>query len=328
MRTKFYKKITLLTLLIVLGGGGFYAWQNRWDFRDRIVARSYSVRAESEEVRQNIKLSSKGDLVFRASLTEVDGKDKFKQKCPVKRFEEASVLGCYARQKIYVLEVDEPKLKGVEEVTAGHELLHAQFERMSSGKKKRLFKLLDDLDAKLKDGDVRTLLASYKKELGSGEELYNEMFAIFGTQVEDVGPQLEQIYQEYFEDRTAIVEMYRNYSGEFKTLQKEIADYDAKLNSLKTEKESLEADITELGGELESKKAELDSLASSGSFEEYKTEAAAYNAQVEVYNQKVERIKGLVDEYNGIVEARNSLALSVQNLQDKLNANVSEKSEN
>ncbi len=312
----------LLGLVLVV----IFSYQNRWELRDKFVAKNYAAGASSERVRARLKLSGKGDLVYRASLTEVDSKSKFKEECPVKRFEEASVLGCYTRQKIYVLEVDEPKLNGVEEVTAAHELLHAQFERMSKNEKESLFKLLAKLNAELKDDDVKALVASYEKNLGSGEELYDEMFAIFGTQLEDVGAELESIYQNYFEDRAIIVKMYRDYSGEFKKLQTEIEGYDAKLKSLKKEKEDLEASAGDLSSGLDVKKAELDSLKNAGAFEEFRNAAIAYNNQVEAYNAQVEEIKAIVGEYNSIVEKRNSLAVSVQNLQDELNANVSEKS--
>jgi cell division protein FtsB len=328
MKKSSFRKILSLPLLSGLVLGGIIAYQNRWELRDQIVARRYLQAESSEDLRSELKLSKQGDLVFRASLTEVDGKDKFKQKCPVRRFEEASVLGCYAKQKIYVLEVNEPKLKGVEEVTAAHELLHAQFERMSKSEKEKLFPLLTKLNSGLKDEEVMALVKSYGDQLGEGEDLYNEMFAIFGTQVGDVGAELEEFYQKYFSDREAIVQMYKNYDGEFKNLQDEIEGYDAKLKVLKDQKDKLEKEVNELGSKMEAEKTELDVLKNSGAFEEYRNLALSYNGEVESYNAKVEQIKDLVGEYNEIVEVRNSLAVSVQNLQDELNANVSEKSEN
>lgn len=321
---KFYRKLVGLVFMALVAFGAIFAYQNKWQIRDRLVSRSYISSEKSEVVRSSLSLSEEGDLVYRASLTEVDGKDKFRERCPVKSFEEASVLGCYAKQRIYVLEVNETKLKGVEEVTAAHELLHAQFERMRSRQKKELFGLLDKLNSELEDKDTKNLLASYEKQLGKGEELYNEMFAIFGTQLERVGPELEAIYDNYFLNRAQLVKMFQAYSGEFKRLEQAVADYDAELSKLRAEKDALEAELNAKSSELESEKNRIDSLANDGS-SEYRSQALAYNAEVEEYNRKVKRIQNVVEEYNRIVEERNALALSVKNLQDKLNANVTER---
>lgn len=320
-----YKKLVGLALSLLLLGAGFWALQNKWQIRDTIASRGYKATQDSEEVRANLKLTNRGDLVYRASLTEVDSKENFKLRCPVNKFESASVLGCYANQRIYVLKVDEPKLQGVEEVTATHELLHAQWERMSSSRKKEVEGLIEALRPNIKDAETLDLVKSYQANIGTGEELYNEMFAIFGTQLNEVGAELEEVYSEYLTNRGEITKLYKSYNAEFKRIEDQLAKYDSRLGRLKSEKEALEAELNSLSAVLEAEKSQLNSLENSGAFEEYTTMATTYNQKVQNYNNKVERIRAVIDEYNGLVEERNALAVSAKDLQDQLNANVSER---
>lgn len=323
--SKFYKKLISVAILILVIGLGLFAWNNKWEIHDRWTSKAYVATRDSSEVLANLNLTSHGELVYKASRTEVDDKGNFRTRCPVDRYEEASVLGCYYAQRIYILKVDEPKLAGVEEVTAAHELLHAQFERMSLSKKVEVEDLLANWRRSVQDEDTNQLVEEYKKNLGESEDLNNEIFAIYGTQLEEVSPELEKIYQEYFKDRASIVARYKQYSSEFKELEDRVNTYDAKLAKLKSEKEDLEQEITKLGNELSAQKRELEVLNNSDSAEEYQRAAVAYNVQVGVYNKKVLRIRAVVDEYNNIVEQRNSEALYAKSLSDKLNANVEER---
>ncbi|HRV76219.1 MAG: hypothetical protein H6799_00505 [Candidatus Nomurabacteria bacterium] len=314
--------LILVTLLFILG---IVAWNNKWEIHDRWVSQSYKSTQDSAEVLNNLQLTSKGDLVYRASLTEVDDKDNFREKCPVQAYEQASVLGCYGNRKIYVLKVDEPKLNGVEEVTAAHELLHAKFERMDPSEKLKVGRLVKSLRSRTEDKETRDLVRNYESKLGPGEELNNEMFAIFGTQLKDVGSELEDIYSEYFKDRSAIVDYYLAYSSEFKRINSVIKEYDKKLSDLRDQKNNLEVEINLLSLQLDREKDSIDYLQNSDSQEEYQSAVEEYNSKVKIFNSKVEEIKSIIGEYNSIVEKRNTEALAAKGLADKLNANVEER---
>lgn len=322
---KFYKKLISAFILILVVGGGLFAWNNKWEIHDRWTSKAYQVTEDSSEVLADLNLTSHGELVYKASRTEVDDKTNFKTRCPVDRYEEASVLGCYSARRIYVLKVDEPRLAGVEEVTAAHELLHAQFERMSLSEKAKVESLLSSWRPSVQDEETNKLVEAYRKNLGEGEDLNNEIFAIYGTQLEVVSPELDSIYKEYFKDRTSIVEKYKQYSSEFTKLEDKVNSYDAQLAKLKSEKDDLEREITELGNELSAQKQDLENLKNGDSAEQYQKAAVSYNAQVGIYNKKVLRIRAVVDEYNSLVEQRNSQALAAKSLSDKLNANVEER---
>jgi len=319
---RFSKKLISLATLSVLVLAGLWALVNRWTIYDHWMSRKYASTKDSSEVLANLGLTSEGDLVYRASLTEVDDKDSFRERCPVQDYEDASVLGCYSNRKIYVLKVDEPKLAGVEEVTAAHELLHAKFERMSASEKEEVATLVEDLRMKSTDKQVSTLVDNYEKNLGAGEALDNEMFAIYGTQLKDVGLELEGIYSGYFKDRASIVDRYLSYSTEFNELEEAIKNYDARLSNLRSQVEVLEAELTSLNNELDADKQRIEA---STSQDQYREAAQVYNTKVEIYNRKVEQVRDIIAQYNELVEKRNQEALSAKSLADKLNANVEER---
>lgn len=322
---RFSKKLLSLFSLLAILLTGLWAWGNKWEIHDRWVSRSYSATKDSTEVLNNLDLTSKGELVYKASLTEVDDKEKFRLRCPVQRFEQASVLGCYGNRRIYVLKVDEEKLNGIEEVTAAHELLHAMFERMDSSERDRVGVLVNELRGNTGDQQTEELINNYQKNLGLGEELNNEMFAIFGTQLKNVGPELEEIYKVYFKDRASIVDKYFDYNSEFQRLNNIISNYDQRLTELRENKESLESEITILDEELNREKNQIEFLQNSDSQEQYQSAVESYNQKVRLYNSKVEEIRSVIAEYNSIVEKRNKEALSAKSLADKLNANVEER---
>ena len=81
-----------------------------------------------------------------------------------------------------------------------------------------------------------------------------------------------------------------------------------------------------LNEDLEFRQGKIEELQNSDSREEYASEVKRYNNEVGAYNIKVEQIKTIIAEYNQIVELRNTVALSAKDLQDKLDANVEEKS--
>lgn len=324
-KRNFSKRLILAISLGIMLLTGFWLWNNKWSIHDHWAAKDYVSTKDSSEVARNLKLTEKGDLVYRASQTEVDNKDSFKERCPVQAYEEASVLGCYSARRIYVLKVDEPKLAGVEEVTAAHELLHAKFERMSSNEKAEVEKLISELRKSVKDEEINRLVEDYRKNLGEGEPLDNELFAIYGTQLRSVGSDLEKIYGEYFTDRQSIVGKYENYNSEFQKTQKAIEAYDTRLAELKSQKDRLETELEQMDSELTSRKSELNQLQYGDSAEEYQKAASAYNAKVVVFNAKVNKIREIISEYNALVEKRNSEALSAKSLADKLNANVEER---
>ncbi len=73
----------------------------------------------------------------------------FRQACT--QSENTIVLGCYhpGEDGIYIYDVQDPKLSGVEQVTAAHEVLHAVYERLSDSDRQSLDRQLQGFSASM-----------------------------------------------------------------------------------------------------------------------------------------------------------------------------------
>ena len=109
-------------------------------------------------------------------------------------------------------------------------------------------------------------------------------------------------------------------------MEAQVVGFDKQLEDLKVQKDKLENDLKVLNEDLEFRQGKIEELQNSDGREEYASEVKRYNNEVGAYNIKVEQIKTIIAEYNQIVELRNTVALSAKDLQDKLDANVEEKS--
>src|SRR6185295_11567695 len=70
--------------------------------------------------------------------------------------EKTIVLGCYiSRTGIYLYDVTDSRLNGVEQVTAAHETLHAAYERLSSSERKRVDGLTAQAFAQVTDQRIK-----------------------------------------------------------------------------------------------------------------------------------------------------------------------------
>ena len=108
---------------------------------------------------------------------------------------------------IALFDVTDPRLDGIEEVVASHEMLHAAWDRMSQGEKDRLTPLLDAAYAEQANNkDLVERMAFYART-EPGEET-NELHSILGTEVAHLSPALEKYYSQYFSNRQALVALH------------------------------------------------------------------------------------------------------------------------
>ncbi len=94
-----------------------------WQYEPDTVIAGYADRAE---------LTDEGRFLFYASQPEVHPEDEFDQICSAGS-EGFGILGCYLpdERRIYLYDVTDDRLDGLEEVVATHEMLHAVWDRMS-----------------------------------------------------------------------------------------------------------------------------------------------------------------------------------------------------
>ena len=305
------RALRLLSLTLLILGVG-YVLTNKWFLYDQWRLLNYQPSTVIAQLATEAQLTDASRKVFYVNHPQVSDKADFAKKCPIGS-EKTAILGCYHgnQRSIFVLNVDTPELQGIEQVTAAHELLHAEYDRLSSKQRATIDKQLQKVYDNLQNQDVKDTVDAYRKS--EPDALLNEMHSIFATQLPILPPALESYYQKYFKDRQAVVAAFTKYNDAFVSRQNQVKEADAQLAAWKAEMEQLEVNLKQQQGVIAQRRANLQMLRGSN--------VAAYNAQVDSfnylidsYNNGVARFKQLVNQYNDLVATRNSVALEEQAL--------------
>lgn len=305
--------------LLILTAGFIWSSLNVQKISDWWVLRDYVPSSEVSELATNASLNEESRKLFYVYDPQLLPKENFKGKCEVG--EETIVLGCYiSTDKIYVLDVDDPRLEGVEEVTAAHEMLHAVYDRMSGSEKARIDSLLLDYYTNLNDERLNTTIENYRTRDPS--IITNELHSILGTEYSSLPSELEAHYSRYFVDRQTVVTQSEKYVDEFERREAVIKDYDVRLSTLNVQIEELQTNLEFKSTALEQESRNLDSLRSDP--KAFNQAVPAYNSSVNQFNNDLELLKAKIDEYNVIVKERNVVALEEQELVKAIDSRLSE----
>ena len=273
----------------------------------------YQPPAAVAKMAYDAKFTPSALNVFYVNHPELSNKADFAKKCPAGS-EKTAVLGCYHgnQRAIYVLDVNAPELEGIEEVTAAHELLHAQYDRLSSRERKKIDAQLQAVYDSLTDQGVKDTVDAYRKS--EPDALLNEMHSIFPTQLANLPPALETYYKRYFQDRQALAATFAKYNDAFVSRENKVKQADAQLAAWKAEMDTLEADLRQQQTALNRQRLSMQQLRASGSVGAYNAQVDSYNFQVSAYNNGVARLKQIINDYNDLVATRNNIALEEQAL--------------
>ncbi len=250
---------------------------------------------------------------------EIDDKTTFNSHC--REDEQTIVLGCYVEgQGIYIFNVTDTRLEGIEQVTAAHETLHAAYERLSSKDRNKVDAMTAAAFNQLADQSLKDRIELYRKKDPSS--VPNELHSILGTEAATLPSDLEQYYKRYFKDRSKVVAYAENYAAAFTERKNQIDSYDQQLNDLKNQIDSLQATLAAQLNQLNSLKATMDELKGSGQISAYNKQVPAYNSLVYVYNTNINKLSVLISQYNDIVPKRNDLATEEQTLYDAIDSRL------
>ncbi len=303
------KKVFPFFATLAIIAGGFYGATRARDILDWWRLRDYTPTAEISALASASGMSSLGEKYFYVHDPVLLVKNTFRKSCTVG--EATIVLGCYiTNQRIYLYNVNDERLAGVEEVTAAHEMLHAAYDRLNPAEKDRVNSLLEDAYSRVTDKRLRENIASYESR--DPGVVLNELHSILGTEVRDLPKDLETYYRRYFDDRSRVLALSEAYAGEFAAREDKIKAYDAQLSQLNGEIVRYQVDLKEQNSELQAKKKEINGLKADP--DAYNQAVNAYNADVTTYNALVEKVKGLVATYNNIIEERNAIAVEEREL--------------
>lgn len=316
------RRLWLVALLALIVGLNVTLFVHRVWLMDWLRLRNYDAPTAVAALASDTTMTHYAERLFYVNHPALEDKTAFNQHC-ADHLEHSAVLGCYHgdRRGIYVYDVTDPRLHGVEQVTAAHEMLHQAYDRLSSKEKKRINELLRNFnDTQLKDEGIKEKLDIYRK--ANTPDIENEMHSIFGTEVADLPAELEAYYKQYFTDRKKVVGFAEQYRAEFEKLKDQVAAYDNQLATLEKDIEAEKGELESSLATIRARERELQKGPQGGDVEAYNAAVRAYNRMVDAYNAKVENVRAKIDEYNAIVAKRNAIAFAERELQQALDSRL------
>jgi phage shock protein A len=292
---------------------------------------------EIEKLALATAMTRDAQQLFYRQDPKIEPKEQFHALCRQAGWnpEKTIILGCFTSNgyqgNIIIQSVTEPRLDGLMEVIAAHEMLHAAYQDFSSSERSRLGEKLTKAARRVQDPRLLSVLKAYAA--GAPDIYFNELHSHLGTELSDLGDSdLEQHYQKYFEDRQQVIafaQRSRKVLSELEAkadrLKPEIDALESSLKQqkewIKTTDESLKASaqtLTQMQANLANVKQQAEILIRQGNpslVEQFEIEKERFNAEVNQYNQRVrdlqERVAQLnqqVDVYEQKIAAYNELA--------------------
>lgn len=316
----------MVSVSVALIGLPAVAWIQHQAIYDWWQLRDYSAPAPISALATADKMTDQGRNIFYVNHPQlVDDIKKFRSSCAFG--EQTIILGCYHSNQagIYVYNVQDMRLGGIQEVTAAHEMLHAAYDRLNTKQRQSIDALLTDFYKHgLSDQRIKDVVADYKKT--EPNDVVNEMHSIFGTEIATLPPALENYYKQYFTNRGQVVAFSTKYESEFTSRSAKARDFEKQLETLKQKIDKEENNLKSLAARIESERLRLDSLRSSDKIEEYNAAVSGFNSQVDNYNFGVGNYKSDIASYNSLLEQYNQVAGELSTLFDSIDTRLAPKS--
>ena len=309
-----------MSFVLALLGGSLIAVAHQTEIRDWWVLRDYVPGARVAAIASNTTMTKTGRNIFYVYNPQIEAKEGFNKDCVIA--EASIVLGCYDGHGIYVYEVTDPKLSGVQEVTAAHELLHAAYERMNEAERTRVNSLTQLALSKIKDARILKVVDAYRER--DPNIVPNELHSILGTEVRNLSPELERHYAKYFVDRSKVVALSEGYEQVFNEIKDRVDRLDAELKLIKAQIDNSESNLARQASDVASRRSNLDKLSESKQTAAYNLAVPVYNQAVNSYNENLDTYKVLISEYNEKVAEHNSLTIQQNKLIDSLDSKAAE----
>jgi hypothetical protein len=320
---KVLSRLAKIVYLAVVVGLIVIGFAKRQTITDYIGMLGYSPPATVSAIARDDTMSAEATHLFYLNQPQIADKASFRADCPSDS-EQTIVLGCYKSNQggIFLLSVSDPKLSGVEQVTAAHEMLHAAYDRLSSAERSKVDSWLRNYYKTVTNEQIIATIDAYRRSEPGNVE--NEMHSVFGTEISKLPVNLENYYKRYFINRSRVTSYATRYRATFNDLKLQISRYDAKLARMKQSIDANEARINSISRDLAQKRADMNALRGSHNINGYNALVPSFNAEANEFNQLIADTKIAISNYNAEVAKRNDLAISVNNLSNELDADVGE----
>ena len=277
MKDKF--ALLFITPLLVLTLTACANWAATLKSLDELQARAFSTYSPPVEVAQLVSaaaMTDKARAIFYSAQPEIDvDRATFEQHCHAPVPSNAVELGCYTSQnRIYILNISQPRLSAEMVVVAAHEMLHAAYAGLSRAEIDALTPQLENALARIYSEELTQRLRAYR--VSEPRERENELHSIIGTELAPLDAELEQYYGQYFTDRNVVVAAEQQFQAVFSSIR-------STLSGLREQIDRMRIDM----------------------------DSAKRQKRIPAYNAFVPRLNNLVKEYNQTVAQYNALSRSL-----------------
>lgn len=286
----------LLVFSLVLFGAALAALFQRQAIYDWTQLRSYTPPPAIAQLASDATMNDKARRIFYVYHPELNPAAEFNQNCSGFG-EHTIVLGCYSTKGIFLFDVTDKRLHGVEQVTAAHEMLHAAYDRLSPKERARIDKLTEEAFANTTDKRIKDMVKSYRDRDPS--VVPDELHSIIGTEVRDIPQELETYYQRYFTNRLKIVDYSEKYENTFTALRTKATTLEAQITGLQNDLELKNKSLEEQQNEIIQERATLDRR-SETAVNAFNQKVINYNQEIRDFNDLLEDLKALIKEYQAI----------------------------
>lgn len=293
---------------------------NRQYAMDQVSVWAYQPSSAVASMTEKVEFTDKGKFIFYATKPELESQDAFNKVCP--RQETGSpILGCYTTDdRIYVYNLTNEQLQGMEEVTAAHEMLHAVWYRMSAGEKEKLTAELQAAYEKLDDSELKTRMEYYQRtEPG---EFANELHSILGSEKASLGEPLESYYGQFF-NRAAVLKLHNQYSSVYKALYDRADTLYATMQTLattiETKSTAYDAAVKQLSADISS----FNARAQNGSFtsqSQFNSERNALIRRTNALDAQRSAINDDIATYNGYYNEYQDISKQIEGLNNSIDS--------
>ena len=314
--SRLFQWLFIGAFLVTLWVGG-----NQDMFLDWLNVKPQASSPDIERLATATAMTRSAQRIFYRQDPTIEQRREFLKTCskvPVK----GVMMGCYSRRgsvgKIAIQVVTEPRLQGMMEVTAAHEMLHAAYDRFSQSERDRLTPLLESAVTRVKDERLLKVLNQYKAD--DRERYINELHSHLGTEILNLGePELEKHYEKYFTNRQQTVSFavkagstLRVIDERAEVLKPEIDRLEIDLKARRVELDSTESQSKSSSQRLEEQSSALSQIRenaenglangdrSTGLIAEFENQRSRFNDAVEVHNAQVRERQVKIDSYNNI----------------------------
>lgn len=313
----------LLSAILIVGSVGL--WTHRQYVVDAIHYHQFVPTDAVKEVANTAGLTKNAEFTFYATRPAIESSEAFNQHCQ-RREADSPILGCYSSNRIFLFDVTDERLNGLKAVTAAHELLHAEWERMPTSQKEHLQTLLEQ---SYKPGQNEKLDArmKYYEKAEPGQSI-NELHSIVGTEFESLSPELESYYNKYFADRSALVALHQQVENTFDNLAQEadniVAEIENLAQTINTDTKVYNSSILELNASIESfnqRAGSQNGFTTQSEFQNSRQQLLNQSSQLSNFRQSIQKN---IAEYKMLLAKLDTLNTESESLNASLDSTLSD----